>query len=48
MVRKKFFIEKLFSVDYEQKLNYMLYTRDITCNMRRRNNGGNDMYKKDQ
>ena len=26
----------------------MLYTEDITCNLGRRNNGGNALYEKDQ
>ena len=26
-------------------LNYMLYIRDVTCNLSRWNNGGNDIYK---
>ena len=26
-------------------MNYMLYTHDVTCNLSRWNNGGNDIYK---
>ena len=46
--KKKLTIEKtcFFSVDYVKKLNCMLYTHDVTCNLSRWNNGGNDIYKK--
>ena len=42
--KKHFIIEKYM----KKLLNYMLYTHDVTCNMRRWNSGSNDIYKKDQ
>ena len=32
----------------QKSLNYMLYTHDVTCNVSKWNNGGNDIYKKGQ
>ena len=29
-------------------MNYVLYTHDVTCDLRRWNNEGNDIYKKGQ
>ena len=29
-------------------MNYMLCSLDVTCNLRRKNNGDNDTNKKDQ
>ena len=41
--RKKYFMEK----NMKKLLNCMLYTHDVTCNLNRWNNAGNDIYKKD-
>ena len=43
-LQKKNFIE----TNMKKLLNYMLYTQDITYNLSRWNNRGNDIYKKDQ
>ena len=40
--------KKHFQQSMQKLLNYMLYTHDVTCNLSRWNNGGNDIYKKDQ
>ena len=40
--------KKYFQQSMQKLLNYMLYTDDVTCNLSRWNNGGNDIYKKDQ
>ena len=42
-LQKKHFIEK----NMKKLLNYILYTHDVTCNLSRWNNGGNDIYKKE-
>ena len=42
--RKKLYRKSsFFSVDYVKILNYMLYTRDVTSNLRWWNNGGSDL-----
>ena len=48
-LQKKLFIEEnsFFSVDCKL-MNYILYTHDVTSNLSRWNNGGNNFYKKDQ
>ena len=38
----------LYRKNMKKLLTYMLYTDDATGNLYRWNNGGNDIYKKDQ
>ena len=42
-LQKKHFTEK----NMKKLLNYILYTHDVTRNLSRWNNGGNDIYKKE-
>ena len=47
--KKRLFIEKnSLSVDYAKIIENMLYTHYVTCNLSRRKNKDNDIYKKDQ
>ena len=47
-VQKKLFIEKnrFFSVDNVKIIELHFVRTDVTCNLSRWNNGGNDTYKK--
>ena len=50
-LHKKLLIEQkknFFSVDHVKIIELHVYTHDVTCNLSRWNNEGNDISKKDQ